>query len=654
MRFTIHSDRATVVLSAIIIVATGASAGALRQRAVGPTPTPSVRALVVPPPNAAGWNNTDVTIMFECVGVVDCPETVVMTTEGAGQRIVRSTVDASGRTAQVEAVVNIDKSAGSVKILQSELSTDSGTDLVSVTAEANDAVSGIAAAYCNGQPASIAGSAIRCEVPMRDGITDLVVSILDRAGNTASAGKELVRAATSSEVLVFPAAATIEVGATRPLYLRDTAWQPLHGRLWMADNPAIAGVDDSTGEVTGLTAGETTIRGWTDDDRSASMTLRVLDGKLPEGTALWTAHHLAVGNATLPGTTAPMFMELDAAGCVSVSAFTLLGEPLWHDLTSIRPGERVHTYGVMFGGPGHHTTMTDGSDAPLTWVDSETGRSAIVRSGHPSEGAIWRYEIASPATASWAHDQGARTLWTVQRPAHGYSYIDAIDSRTGVLKLRVSLPITISAATTDVTETRQLPRPAAVGGSWVGYSGGVNVPYATTEVVREAAEGEPPRVLARRRVFVLHITPEGTVSSEPLLGFEAPTVDGLPSLVIGEIRTEEDDDVLLVLMRVTYPGGLSKGVVMRRSNEGITQYTLPTVGGIVSGEDHYYTADGHTLVAFDPTNGKVRWVHQSVEIFRLVYSVRGGGVLIEKPSGRYLVTTDGIERLKSPPLGPGR
>lgn len=80
---------------------------------------------------------------------------------------------------------------------------------------------------------------------MRDGVTDLVVSILDRAGNTACAGKELVRAATSSQVLLFPAAATIEVGATRPLYLRDTAWQPLHGRLWMADNPAIAGVDDS-------------------------------------------------------------------------------------------------------------------------------------------------------------------------------------------------------------------------------------------------------------------------------------------------------------------------------------------------------------------------------------------------------------------------
>jgi|SRR4051812_17817607 len=116
MRFTIRSDRATLALSAIIIVTAGASAHARGQRAVAPTPTPSVRVLVVPPPNGAGWHNTDVTIMFECVGVVECPENMVMTTEGAGQRIVRSAVDASGRTAQVEAVVNIDKSAGIVKI----------------------------------------------------------------------------------------------------------------------------------------------------------------------------------------------------------------------------------------------------------------------------------------------------------------------------------------------------------------------------------------------------------------------------------------------------------------------------------------------------------------------------------------------------------
>ena len=163
MRYTIQSGRATAVLSVVIIVAASVSAHARGQRALGPTPTPSVRVLVAPPPNAAGWHNTDVTVMFECVAVVDCPENVVMTTEGAGQRIVRSTVDASGRTAQVEAVVNIDKSVGIVKILETEQSTDAGRDLVSVTAEANDAVSGIAAAYCNGQSARIEGAAIRCD-----------------------------------------------------------------------------------------------------------------------------------------------------------------------------------------------------------------------------------------------------------------------------------------------------------------------------------------------------------------------------------------------------------------------------------------------------------------------------------------------------------
>jgi hypothetical protein len=49
---------------------------------------PTIVATLTPPPNAAGWNNTDVTVSFQCSdmtsGIASCSGPVVVTTEGAG------------------------------------------------------------------------------------------------------------------------------------------------------------------------------------------------------------------------------------------------------------------------------------------------------------------------------------------------------------------------------------------------------------------------------------------------------------------------------------------------------------------------------------------------------------------------------------------
>jgi large repetitive protein len=77
------------------------------------TTGPTITGTATPPPNANGWNNTDVTVSFTCSdatsGVATCSSPQTATTEGANQSIQGSVVDNAGNTATVSVTLNIDK-----------------------------------------------------------------------------------------------------------------------------------------------------------------------------------------------------------------------------------------------------------------------------------------------------------------------------------------------------------------------------------------------------------------------------------------------------------------------------------------------------------------------------------------------------------------
>jgi hypothetical protein len=146
---------------------------------------PKIKAIPSPSPNAAGWNNTDVTVSFICSddksGIQSCPGPVTVTTEGAGQVITGTAVDNVGNTASASVTLNIDKTPPTITAnVDRPPDYDNWyTDDVTVSFECNDTLSLIKTC-----PGPI--------VADTDGANQVITGTAkDIAGNTASASVTL-------------------------------------------------------------------------------------------------------------------------------------------------------------------------------------------------------------------------------------------------------------------------------------------------------------------------------------------------------------------------------------------------------------------------------------------------------------------------------
>ena len=114
------------------------------------TTAPTITALLTPAPNVAGWNNTDVTVGFNCApsasDVVSCQPPVVVSAEGKAQSVSGTVSDQAGKTATASAIVNIDKTPPLISASAAPPANAAGwnnTDVM-ITYLCSDSLSGIA------------------------------------------------------------------------------------------------------------------------------------------------------------------------------------------------------------------------------------------------------------------------------------------------------------------------------------------------------------------------------------------------------------------------------------------------------------------------------------------------------------------------------
>jgi hypothetical protein len=151
--------------------------------------SPLISTSKSPAANAAGWNNSDVTVTFTCSdalsGIASCPAPVIVSTEAAAN-IQGMAIDVADNSSIGGILVKLDKTPPALTITSPSNGSTVYVSPVTVAGTIADAVSGLASLTCNGQPARITGSNFSCVISLANGPNTIAIAALDIAGNSVS------------------------------------------------------------------------------------------------------------------------------------------------------------------------------------------------------------------------------------------------------------------------------------------------------------------------------------------------------------------------------------------------------------------------------------------------------------------------------------
>lgn len=237
---------------------------------------PTITAAASPAANAAGWNNTNVTVTFTCAdalsGIASCSPAALVSTEAANQIISGTATDNAGNTATAQVSLNIDKTAPVLAVASPVDGATVATPTLQFSGSVSDALSGVASVSCNGTAALIQAGSFSCSVSLIAGPNSITVSATDVAGNTAT---KLVSVTLANQpvitdfnpksgpvgTLVTLTGSSLTLGATTQVTLNQLGGGTIAAPISSASATSIAFVipaGATTGAITVTSAGQST------------------------------------------------------------------------------------------------------------------------------------------------------------------------------------------------------------------------------------------------------------------------------------------------------------------------------------------------------------------------------------------------------------
>lgn len=166
---------------------------------------PTISATAAPPPNAAGWNNTDVTVTFTCAdaisGVATCPPASTASAEGVAT-VSGTAVDVAGNSASTSVTVRLDKTGPQIAVTSPAPNAVVSAASLSITGTVTDALSGVVSLSCNGVAATVTRGSFSCAASLVAGLNTIQLAASDAAGNTSTSSLSVrVSAAPAVRIL---------------------------------------------------------------------------------------------------------------------------------------------------------------------------------------------------------------------------------------------------------------------------------------------------------------------------------------------------------------------------------------------------------------------------------------------------------------------
>lgn len=600
---------------------------------------PAIYAFPFPPANDRGWMNTGAQVEFLCARATLCAEKAIIKHEGRGLIVEGTAVDGNGATATTSVTLNIDGTAPVVTIESGRGSTTSAAS-VTIVARTVDAISGPAAAACNGVSTTIAdGGLIRCEVPLSVGANDVVVEVTDNADNSGSAGFRIVRTAASTRLSVIPENIGLIVGQVTTVQVQDASGLTARSVVWESNNPSIGEMSNDGRHVfTAKAPGMSWLTART-GTASGQLLITVYAGdRLPPGATRWQ-----VGTMMIVQTpdTQPL------KGGDTVSALATRREP--DGMTIVESINRTTgwlNYREHSATSPKETAVAireiPGSGSGLVIFDTVDGRSALIRTGP----APWRYQFPNRIRPQILRTSNGDVI-VMERAPSGVMQLVGLDGATGYVGVRDPLPKGAHVALNvgcvkGAHGARYLP---AEVGPLNPNSNALHFAMVISEDREDFGVCGQVSGNYKRTVIMATAGLSGPYREDLATTIEVSAAEEVPDINLFEVTVDRLGARLLPWTVRDPKTGTKQFRVARFADDGLKEFKLPASGKIwLSGRDDdiALTTDGFTVVGFNVVTGAISYAYQ----------YEGGIQILGVTNGTAMINRQGKEVQLEVPRGP--